>query len=122
MLGRFLPILIALLAVTTLLGAAVARYLAYADGDYLIIASVPCDATTGSCFVAECGAEIGSDCDGLPYAKATLLAREAPACIEEHSCTTFSCEGREVCSVISCGDDTVAEGERCMNAGGIDRP
>jgi hypothetical protein len=120
--GRTLSVLVAFLAIALLFGAAVARYLAYAHGDYLITASVPCDPTSGSCFVAECGEDTEIDCDETPYAKATLLAREAPACLEEHSCATFSCAGREACAVAFCSDDTAADGERCTDPSGTTQP
>lgn len=120
--GCTLSVLIALLAIALLLGAAVARYLAYSQGDYLITASVPCDPTSGSCFVTKCGEDAEASCDATPYAKATLQAREAPTCLEEHSCTAFSCAGRETCTVAFCSDDTAAEGERCTRPSGAAHP
>lgn len=120
--GCTLSVLVALLAIALLLGAAVARYLAYSQGDYPITAFVPCDPAGGSCFVAECGEDAEVGCDATPYAKATLQAREAPACFEEHSCTAFSCAGRETCIVAFCSDDTAAEGERCTRPSGTTQP
>lgn len=119
---RTLPALAALLIVAAFFGAALVRYLAYSNGDYLITASVPCDAAGSSCFVAESGEGIEVGCDGVPYARATLAAREAPACLEEHSCATFSCEGRQTCTVAFCSDDVVGDGERCTGPSEADRP
>jgi hypothetical protein len=91
-----------------------ARYYSYIiKKDYLLEANTTCDTATGDCFVADCNSD-DPDCDLAPYKKVEIVANEAPKCLEEHTCETFSCEGLEECSLTYCSDETIEEGERCQ--------
>lgn len=99
-----------------LLSVIVGRYQGYVvDGDFLLQTTTSCDPGEASCFVPDC--QPGTDLSCEPYAKVEVLARDAPACLEEHACETFSCEGRAGCSVSYCSDMALEAGERCMGEG-----
>jgi hypothetical protein len=94
------------------------RYQGYTtDRDFLLRAAVPCDPAADACFMLDCPPDSEGTCDSEPYAKVEVLAREAPACLEEHSCWTFSCAGRSTCLISYCSDATLEDGERCVGEG-----
>ena len=98
--------------VLALLTVMAGRYQGYVnDRNYVLKAAVPCDPADNSCFVSTC--QSGDDPGCEPYAKVQVLARNAPSCLEEHACTTFSCEGRPECRLSYCSHDTLEAGERC---------
>ena len=110
------------IAVSTILLALfsviVERYQGYVvGGDFLLQTAAPCDPGAAACFVSDCQA--GADLSCEPYAKVEVLARDAPACLEEHSCAAFSCEGRRGCSVSYCSDTALEGGERCIGEGTV---
>ncbi len=80
--------------------------------NYIVNAQAPCDPTTEQCFVSDCTPG-DPGCDTSPYEKVTMSAAEAPACLEEHSCDSFSCAGSLSCSIAYCSDDTLEDGETC---------
>lgn len=86
----------------------------YLDRNFLIEVNTVCDIESENCFVADCSIEEDPDCDDTPYKKVKILANEAPACLEEHTCEVFSCEEKENCSVIYCSDESLEDGERCF--------
>jgi hypothetical protein len=81
--------------------------------NFLLDVNVPCDPTTEQCFVADC--EPGPDCDSTPYAKVEIIAHDAPVCLEEHACESFSCDGINSCNVTYCSADSLVDGEVCTN-------
>ena len=111
--ARHLPALLVILAATVFTLAAVARYHGYlGERDFLLYATVPCDPERHACFTGFCS-EDDPDCSPDPYAKAAVSAQAAPACFEEHSCSAFSCEGRERCAISFCSEDALEANERC---------
>jgi hypothetical protein len=80
--------------------------------NFILSVSVTCDPAIHSCFVWDCGEEEG--CDATPYEKIEILAYQAPQCLEEHNCESFSCTGLESCTVTYCSEDTLSEGEKCL--------
>jgi len=102
--------------VLALLSVIVGRYQGYvADRDFLLRATTSCDPGANACFVSGCRLVDGGDCE--PYAKVEVLARDAPACLEEHTCATFSCKGRPECQLSYCSDTALEDGEQCMGEG-----
>lgn len=96
-----------------LLSVIVGRYQGYViDRDYPLQTTTSCDPDTNTCFLSGC--QPGADLSCEPYAKVEVLARDAPACLEEHACERFTCEGRVGCSVSFCSGTAVEDGERCM--------
>lgn len=83
------------------------------QGNYTILATTVCDPTTQECFVADCDA---SDelCDKTPYQKVSILAADAPICLKEYSCETFSCGMIDSCVSNPCSEETLEEGEVCF--------
>ena len=80
--------------------------------NYVVSSQAPCDPTQGQCFIEQC--PIDEDlCDSEPYVKVEVLANQAPACLEEHSCTAFSCDGMASCAIEYCTPDTLEDGEAC---------
>lgn len=105
-----------LLLVAGLFLAIAARYYSYfVTQDFIIYANVICDTNVEACFVSDCipGEDLG--CDGLPYKKIEILANEAPKCILEHTCETFSCENYPSCVVTYCSADVIEDGEACLD-------
>lgn len=99
-----------------LLSVIVGRYQGYVvGGDFLLQTKMSCDPGAAACFVSDC--QPGADLNCEPYAKVEVLARDAPACLEEHACETFSCGGRLGCSVSYCSDAALEGGERCLGEG-----
>ena len=83
---------------------------------YPIEANTVCDPAVHSCFVADCSPADGPACDRTPYEKVSVFAHDAPACLEEHTCASFSCEGRRACAITYCSEQAIKQGETC--AGG----
>lgn len=102
--------------VLILIGIAVVAGYRYYDfsvaRNYHINAHVPCDPASELCFAADCAPDDAS-CDATPYAKVQILAHEAPHCIEDNSCESFSCDGYSSCTKTDCTADTLEDGEIC---------
>ena len=90
------------------------RYFALKNYDLYTFTS--CNPDVHSCFVTD------PDFTGFvfyvaPYAKVEIPASIAPACLDEHTCENFSCDGRgEGCVITYCSEDVLEEGEICTNA------
>ncbi len=80
--------------------------------NFLFDVAVECDPSSETCFVWDCDVN-DPECDSTPYKKVEILAQNSPKCLEEHSCENFSCDGLEECSVTTCSDETLDEGEVC---------
>lgn len=81
-------------------------------GNFMILSTAVCDPTYQECFAADCDPS-DEECDATPYQKVMVRANEAPACLKEHACETFSCDGLESCSVEICSSESLEEGEVC---------
>jgi hypothetical protein len=79
---------------------------------FLIETNLACDVTSQSCFTMDCDAN-DPECDSSPYEKVEMAAYNAPSCAKEHTCESFSCEGRSGCTITFCSEDTLDEGETC---------
>lgn len=109
--------LIVLLSSLFLLAIIGFRYHQYiVDQNFLLYLNGPCDPANESCFIEDCSAGDES-CQAVPYIKIELLAKDAPNCLEEHTCESFSCEGLNQCEITYCSEDALEEGEVCAPLG-----
>ena len=93
------------------------RYYHYVDQrDFLLDVDMACDPSTEQCFVSDCSPEDNPNCDTSPYKYVEILASNAPRCLEEHSCDSFSCDPDDTtCSITYCNEETISEGETCTS-------
>lgn len=91
------------------------RYEQYVkEGRFVVEANTACSSEEGKCFVADCVAG-EADCDTTPYKKVSIYKHDAPKCLLEHSCDTFSCpSGAGDCGITYCSPDTIEDGEKCL--------
>ena len=80
--------------------------------NFILYLNGPCDVSIESCFVWDCDI-LDPECDASPYKKIEIIAKDAPACLEEHVCEEFSCNGLDNCRATYCSEDTLEEEERC---------
>lgn len=110
--GSRLPFLLAL----ALLVAAVGYHnfnRFYLTKDYPLQVFTACDSTKYSCFVADADSA-DPTFQNEPYAKVEISASAAPHCLDEHTCTDFTCTGvHGACIVKYCSDATLETGETC---------
>jgi hypothetical protein len=100
------------LIVLVLLGVTGHRYYEYVyQKNFLLDVNTTCDPKINNCFIFNC--ESGPDCSNMPYKKIEIIAKDAPKCLEEHTCENFSCGGIENCSVTYCSDNILSDGELC---------
>lgn len=83
--------------------------------NFLVNAFVPCNPSLGTCFISDCSPEDDPSCDTEPYMKATLPANEAPLCVLNHTCNSFSCDGLASCEITTCDDSSIEDGETCQS-------
>lgn len=83
--------------------------------NYLVDANVPCNPATEKCFASDCSPKDDLSCDTSPYKKVEIRASAAPACMEEHTCSTFECAPGTDCSVTYCSADALDSGEKCLS-------
>jgi hypothetical protein len=81
--------------------------------NFLLEVNAVCNPASEACFVADCSPTDDPFCDTTPYKKVEILASEAPACLEEHTCESFSCDGIERCSITYCLDEIKEDWESC---------
>jgi hypothetical protein len=95
--------------------ATVTRYADYvwAKNSMLTIYG-PCDPETESCFLAS-EDMAWTELQLEPYKKIEIKERYAPACLQEHTCETFSCNDLTDCTETTCSEDTLEEGEFCVD-------
>ena len=75
-----------------------------------------CDPASHDCFVAD-PATADPTFQAGPYEKIEINAGVAPKCLDEHTCTDFSCTGIQgSCQVTFCSDSTKEDGESCSDA------
>lgn len=85
--------------------------------DYVVYDYVSCDLALGSCFAYEC-AEDDEECDDTPYQKIVKNASAIPLCTNyiEDACPELTCGANEEgCEIISCSDETLEDGEYCVD-------
>ncbi len=85
----------------------------YTAKEYPLYSYTSCDPSRDSCF------EVDPESENFafytePYAKVDIIARYAPTCLNEHTCTNFTCIGIEDhCTVTYCSDEVLEDGELC---------
>lgn len=100
-----------------LLAATAANFFEYrVKQDFLIFAHTSCDPSTTTCFAADCDPDTDSECDQTPYTKVSIAANTAPGCILENNCIDFSCNTYPNCTMISCSEDKLDNGETCTSS------
>lgn len=88
----------------------------YIMRDYPLNVFSSCDPAMHSCFIANPDTA-DPTFQTEPYEKVAVDAAHAPSCLDEHTCSNFTCEGvGGTCEVTYCSADTVEEGESCSNA------
>lgn len=100
----------------------IAAVVAYRYYDYVVERNFTldvytnCDPTAHSCFNLT-DPSLGYGFEDGPYEKVNITAKYAPACLEEHTCSSFSCAGisESKCSITYCSADTLSDGEACTN-------
>lgn len=83
--------------------------------NFTIYAHTACASGASSCFTSRC--EDGDDSPECSqgYTKIEILAQEAPKCLLEHSCGSFSCNGYSSCTQTFCSKENLEEGEACRS-------
>lgn len=81
--------------------------------DYPVHVFTACDTSIHSCFEADPATADPTFQTG-PYAKVEMNAKYAPSCLDEHTCSNFTCDGIVgICQVIYCSADSKETGESC---------
>ena len=83
--------------------------------NYRVDAHTVCDPKTERCFAADCSSGSDPECDPTPYKKVQVRAAEAPACLLENNCDSFSCTTSS-CKTLYCDDSTLEDGEVCTSS------
>lgn len=83
------------------------------EKNFYIYGTVACDTEFESCFGYECAAE-DAECEISAYKKVELHASNAPKCLFENDCSSFSCTNLENCSETYCSEETLEDGEVCL--------
>lgn len=108
------PVYLLVIIITALIIVIVYRYDQYVIRDnFVLTAAVVCDFSTEKCFVADCDTE-DPLCDARPYKKVSILASEAPECVQEHSCEMFQCAPGTSCEITYCSESSLEDGEICL--------
>lgn len=83
--------------------------------NYSLSVFTSCDVEKFDCFVAD--PEVGDPTyQSGPYSKVEIVAKFAPACLDEHTCQNFTCDGfSEGCKITYCSEDSKEEGESCSS-------
>lgn len=80
--------------------------------DYPLHVFTNCDSTKNSCFGAD--PDIGDPTfQSGTYEKVEMIASGAPHCLDEHTCTDFTCDGIADCQITYCSEETIEDGESC---------
>lgn len=82
--------------------------------NYTLEINTICNPRAERCFKLD-GADSSVDPESASYKKVDILAQYAPACLEEHTCTDFSCAGISQCTITYCATDTIVDGESCIS-------
>lgn len=97
-----------------ILGAAAHNFIRYyVAKDYPFHVFTACNPAVENCFVADPNSSDPTFQSGT-YEKVTIDAAHAPRCLEQHTCTDFSCDGLgAACSITYCSHDALETGESC---------
>ncbi|HEX7651261.1 MAG TPA: hypothetical protein VF439_00895 [Candidatus Paceibacterota bacterium] len=109
------PVYVLLLIIGALLVVVAYRYEEYVQlRNFTLVVNGPCDPAAHDCFVSDCSTDDDPSCDTTPYDKIEITDNQAPACLEEHACTEFSCPAdSDSCSITYCSADALEDGETC---------
>lgn len=81
--------------------------------NYAVIVHTSCDPSINKCFFSDCKPEVVG-CDVGPFEKVEIRAFNAPTCLLEHTCGSFTCANRDQCIITFCNDNNINEGESCI--------
>ena len=111
--GAQFPIILPLFAVLilTVVGFRYSEYVIHRN--FTMDVYAPCDPLTETCFVSSCLPAENPGCPVGPYKKIEIKNADAPRCLENHQCTSFSCEGIVSCTTTYCSTESVGDGESC---------
>lgn len=88
----------------------------YLDKAYVVTVITSCDPLVHNCFQADPN---NPDPNlSIPvYKKVGVSAFAAPSCLDEHTCTDFSCESvDDQCTIAYCDQDSKEPGEFCTSS------
>lgn len=87
----------------------------YISKEFSLFSYTSCDPSLHNCFQFD--PESGNfSFYSEPYAKVAIIARFAPLCLDEHTCTNFNCSSiPEKCLVTYCDEGSLQEGEICTS-------
>jgi hypothetical protein len=87
----------------------------YLQKDYPFHVFTTCNPAQHSCFTADPNNSDPTFQSGM-YEKVLISASRAPQCLEQHTCTDFSCAGLgSSCQISYCSKATLEAGESCTN-------
>jgi hypothetical protein len=109
-LGAISFLLLLILAMIIVVGYRFEKY--YIQKDYTVTVFTNCNIANHSCFIAD-PSTADPAFQNAPYAKVQLNAHFIPQCLEEHTCTNFSCSGTPSCTISYCSAKNVSDGESC---------
>jgi hypothetical protein len=82
---------------------------------YPVQAFTTCDPAQHSCFTADPSTADPTFQSGA-YEKVRINAKIAPSCLDEHTCSNFTCNGLNgACTITYCSKHTLESGESCTN-------
>lgn len=82
--------------------------------NYILKVNVTCNPVIEDCFESDCD-NTDPKCNASTYKKVSILAHDAPKCLEEHNCENFTCSGINSCEITNCNSDALESGEKCTN-------
>jgi hypothetical protein len=86
----------------------------YLNKNYPVFSLTSCDPHVDSCFIANEGSANFPFAE-KPYRKVEVVAKNAPLCLDEHTCTDFTCgAGDSSCIITTCNSDSLEEGGHCV--------
>lgn len=101
-----------LLSLFAIVGYRFDRY--YIANDYTVDVFTTCDTSIHNCFISDASVA-DPTYQAEPYEKVEINAGDAPYCLEEHTCTNFSCGTIASCTIAYCTADTTDSGESCSS-------
>ena len=107
------PILLSLFALIIIAVIGFRYYEYVLRGDFMMNVYAPCDPSVEKCFVSDCSPADDLSCPIGPYKKVEVREGDAPRCLEEHQCASFTCAGIASCTATYCSDATLEDGESC---------
>ncbi len=111
----FFILLIACL-VAAVTGVSYYRYVV--ERNFVIQVNTACNPSAEQCFISDCSPADDLSCPVGPYKKIDILDAGAPPCLEEHSCSDFTCGGIASCNETYCSSENLGDGESCASTTG----